>query len=122
VLDATGSIGADFDPGADDTARLLVRVSELGDPLDDDVGTDDGASVGGSALDLPEEGALPPVGVGSVVGPLVMAGGAVGEPGSTARNTKINAMPKTPAIPIPFCQLGILTTDLNSLGRLRFAR
>jgi hypothetical protein len=122
VLDATGSIDVGLVAVAADTARLLGRVSELGDPLDDDVDPDDGARVGSSALDMPEESALPPVDVSGVVDPLDMAGGALGEPGSSARDTKINTMLKTPTVPIPFCKCRILTTYLSSSGRLRFAR
>jgi hypothetical protein len=102
VLVATGSTGVDFDPGADDTARLSVLVSELGDPLDDDVDADDGAMTGSRALDTPELGAFPLVDASGVVGPLVMADGTPGEPGSSARYTRINKMHTTPAIPIPF--------------------
>jgi hypothetical protein len=118
----------DFDP--DDSARLLVLVSELGDPLDDDDDDDDdvgdgdgdGAMIGGRALDTPELGTLPLVDVSGVVSPLVTADGAPGEPGSSARYTKIKTMPKRPTIPIPFWICRILTTYLNSSGRLRFAR
>ena len=102
MLVATGSIDVGFDLGADDTARLLVLVGELGDPLDDDVDADAGAMTGSRALDTPELGALPLVDAGGVVGPLVMADGTAGEPGPSARYTKINTMPTTPAIPMPF--------------------
>jgi hypothetical protein len=122
VVDATGSIGVELDAVAADTARLLGPATELGDPLDDDVEIDDCGIVGRSALDMPEESALPAVDVSGVVDPLVMAGGALGEPGSSARDTKINTMPKTAAVPIPFCKRLMLTTYLNSLGRLCFAR
>lgn len=124
VLDATGPIGEDLDAvaAAADTARLLGRATEFGDPLDDDVDIDDGAIVGSSTLDMPEDGALLAIDVSGVVDPLAMAGGALGEPGSSARDTKINTMPKTAVVPIPFCKRRILTTYLNSLGRLSFAR
>jgi hypothetical protein len=114
----------DFDPGVDDTARLLVPLSELGDPLDDDDGvdTDDGAMIGSGTLDKPESSALPLVDVSGVVGPLATADGTTGEPGSSARYTKINTIPKTPATPITFCKCRILTTYLNSFGGLRFTR
>jgi hypothetical protein len=87
VFVATGLIGADLGPGADDAARLLVRVTELGDPPDDDdVNTVDGARIAGRALETPEGSALPLVGVSGAEAPLVTAdGGAAGEPGPGAR-------------------------------------
>src|SRR6202035_3832802 len=91
VLDATGPIGVDLDAVAD-TVRLLGRATEFGDPLDDDVDIDDGAIVGSSALDMPEDSALPSIDVIGVVGPLVMAGGALGEPGLSAKDKRINTM------------------------------
>jgi hypothetical protein len=100
----------------------LGRATEFGDPLDDDVDIDDGAIVGSSALDVPEDSALPAIDVSGVVDPLVMAGGALGESGLSAKDTKINTMPKTAAVPIPFCKRRTSTTYLNSLGRLDFAR
>jgi hypothetical protein len=86
------------------------------------VDTDDGARLGSGAPDMPGESALPPVDVSGVVGPLVVDIGALGEPGSSARYTKIDTMPKRQAIPSPFCKCRILTTYVSSLGRSRVVR
>jgi hypothetical protein len=76
----------DFDRAAGDPARLLVRIGELGDALNDDADgdTDDGARVGKRAPDTPEENALPLVASGPE-GSFGTADGALGGPGSSAR-------------------------------------
>jgi hypothetical protein len=83
---AVGSIGVDFDLGADAIGRLLVLVDEFGDALDDDgdADTDEGARFGSRALGTSDGSALP-VDVSGVAGPLVTADGAPGEPASSAR-------------------------------------
>ncbi|HVA07170.1 MAG TPA: hypothetical protein VNG12_10555 [Acidimicrobiales bacterium] len=116
VLGATGSIDVDLDPGAGATAPL-VRVGELGDESFEEGGdADDDPRIGNGAPAMPEESALPPVDVSGVVDTLDMAVGALGEPGSSPKYAKIATMPKTPAIPIPFCRCRILNWYLNSLG------
>jgi hypothetical protein len=133
VLDAPGFSDADFGRGADDTAPVLELVVELAGPLDnddddddDDDGNVDGATIGSRALDgrraldTPELGGLL-VGASGVVGSPVTADEVLGEPGASARYTKINTMPNRPAIPIPFCKGRILTTYPHSRGRSRFA-
>jgi hypothetical protein len=87
---------------------LFVPVAEVEVTLDDDpdASTDDGATVGVSESGASEEVAPPAVRVNGVVGSLAAVGasGDVGEPESSPRNTRIKAMARTPAIPIPFCR------------------
>ena len=117
VLGATGRINVDVDPCAGAAARWLVRAGELGDDSLEEVGdTDEDPRIGNGDPAMPEESALPPVDVSGVVETLDMAVGALGEPGSSPKYTKIATMPKTPAIPIPFCRCRMLNWYLHSLG------
>jgi hypothetical protein len=85
---------------------LLVCVGGLSEPLDDGVDVAVAAIVDGGAVNKPEAAAPSPVSVSGVVDPLALAGlGAVGgEPGSSAKDKRITTMPKTDAVPIPFCR------------------
>jgi hypothetical protein len=127
ALSAGGSAGVDFDAVAVDAggsllSLLLERVSEFGDPLDDDAGVDDDGIVRSGVIDLLGKNPLLPVELSGVVGPLAMGSGSVGEPGPSARETKINTMPATPRVPIPFCTRRTFTGCVIFLCRLRFAR